>query len=170
VQVTDETGRVIGDGAIGFASVAHRAGDPPLPTLSNREIVERFASLPLITQRLHEAAGIVVVDAAAGTVEVDLTPELMNPAGTLQGAMTALIAEVAAEELLSARSEVPIVVTDLDIRYLDRTAAGPIRSRTDAVGDGPDAAVVVELVDGSTDTVVALVHARGVPVSPPWSV
>ena len=47
----------------------------------------------------HVRAGIVVLDPAAGSLEMEVTPELRNPAGTLQGAMVALFAEAAAEEL-----------------------------------------------------------------------
>ena len=78
--------------------------------------------------------------------------------------MVALVAEAAAEDVLTARAGRPVVVTDLDLRYLDRTGAGPIRTRTEVVGDGPDAPVVVELADLSTGTVTTLVHARGTPV------
>ena len=48
---------------------------------------------------LREEAGIVVLDPSAGALEMQVTPEFRNPAGTLQGAMVALFAEAAAEEL-----------------------------------------------------------------------
>ena len=159
--VDDQTGSVVGDGAIGFASVAHRPGDPPLPTVTAQEVVDLFGSLAPLTEPLRDTAGIEVLDAADGTVQVDLIPPLLNPAGTLQGAMTALVGEVAAEEVLTARSDGPVVVTDLDIRYLARTTAGPVRTTTQVLGDGDTASATVELVDLSTDTIVALVHARG---------
>lgn len=159
--VDDRTGQVVGDGAIGFASVSPRPGDPPIPTRSARELVELFGSLPPVAEPLRDAAGIDVVDRPRGTVQVELAPRLLNPVGTLQGAMTALVGEVAAEECLSARSAEPVVVTDLDIRYLARTTAGPVRTSTQLLGEGADAAAIVELVDLSTDTIVALVHARG---------
>ena len=54
-----------------------------------------------------------------------VTPELRNPAGTLQGAMVALFAEAAAEEMVSARFDMAAVVTELDLRYLAQTAEGP---------------------------------------------
>ncbi len=161
VLLHDQDGHLVGDGAIGFATVAHRDGDPPLPRLPLEDIVARFGSLDPVVRPLRDAAGIDVLDAAAGIVEVAVTRALQNPAGTLQGAMTALVAEAAAEDALSARAGQPVVVTDLDLRYLDRTRAGPVRSRTTLVGEGTDPAAVVELVDLSADAVVALVHARG---------
>ena len=163
VDVLDGSGRIVGHGAIGFARVTHQDGDPPLPAFTLQQIAEHFGSVPPITEPLRDAAGIEVVDAAAGEVEVALEPKLLNPAGTLQGAMTALVGEVAAEEALSTRSDTPVVITDLDIRYRARTTAGPVRTRSDILGPGPDAVVIVELVDASTGTVAAIVHARGAP-------
>ena len=91
---------------------------------------------------------------------MDVTPELRNPAGTLQGAMVALVAEAAAEELASARFDLPAVVTDLDLRYLAQTGAGPVQTRCCLLGDGPDAPIQVELFDRSSDRLTTLVYAR----------
>ncbi|MBX3314711.1 MAG: hypothetical protein KF906_10360 [Actinobacteria bacterium] len=161
VSLVDGDGAPMGDGAAGFTHVAHKAGDPPMVSVPIEEIVDRFGTLPPLEVPVRDAAGIRVIDAAAGEVEVELTPALRNLAGTLQGAMTALVAEAAAEDALSHRADAPVFVTDLDLRYLTRTGAGPIRTRTDVVGTGADAFAVVELIDASTDTVVTLVHVRG---------
>ena len=163
VDLHTEAGEVLGTGAIGFARVPRREGDPPKVDLPVEELIARFAASPVLRRPLRDAAGIEVVDAAAGVVEVPLTDALRNPAGTLQGAMVALVAEAAAEEVIACRAGGPAVVTDLDLRYLDRTGAGPVRTRTEVIGDGPGAPVVVELVDVSTDTVTTLAHARGGP-------
>ncbi len=168
VDLLTADGEVLGTGAIGFARVPRKVGDPPKVDLPTEDLIARFAAAPLLSEPLRDAAGIDVVDAATGVVEVPLTDALRNPAGTLQGAMVALVAEAAAEEVIAARSEAPVVVTDLDLRYLDRTGTGPIRTRTQVIGDGPDAAVVVELVDLSTDSVTTLAHARGGPPATPY--
>ena len=55
-------------------------------------------------------------------------------------------------------------MTELDVRYLAQAQVGPVRSRTRPLGDGPDAPVLVELVDTSLDRVTTLVYARAVPV------
>jgi acyl-coenzyme A thioesterase PaaI-like protein len=109
---------------------------------------------------LREEAGIVVIDPAEGVLEVDVTPELRNPAGTLQGAMVALLAESAAEDLVAARFQVPVVVTDLDLRYLRQAQTGPVRTRSRLLGPGPDAPVQIELIDTSTNQITTLVFAR----------
>jgi len=165
VDLHSQAGIPVATGAIGFTRVPVSPGDPPKPYLSAMDIVDRFASLPAVEVPLREAAGIEIIDATAGVVEVPLTSALLNPAGTVQGAMAALIAEAAAEDVLTHRAGQDMVVTDLDIRYLDRTSAGPLRTSTEVLGDGPDASVTVELSDCSSGKITTLFHARGVPAS-----
>jgi acyl-coenzyme A thioesterase PaaI-like protein len=74
--------------------------------------------------------------------------------------MVALLAEAAAEDLMATRFSVPVVVTDLDLRYLRKAENGPVRTRTRLLGEGPEAPVQVEIVDTSTDQVTTLVYAR----------
>jgi acyl-coenzyme A thioesterase PaaI-like protein len=165
VDLVDQDGGTVGTGAIGFARIPRKEGDPPKPQPTIEQLVELFGSQPAVAEPLREAAGIVAIDPEAGLVEVPLSDALRNPAGTLQGAMVALVAEAAAEDVLSTRAGRPVFVTDLDLRYLDKTAAGPVRTRTQVIGEGVEAAVVVELVDASTDLVTTLVHARATPVA-----
>ncbi len=164
VDLVDERGERFGFGAIGFARVPRRPGDPPKPTLPPEAAPTVLGMLPTITVPLREAAGIRVLDAAAGVVEIDVTASVRNPAGTLQGAMVALVAEVAAEELATARTGAPVVVTDLDLRYLAQAPVGPVRTSCRVLGDAPDAPIEVELVDTTVGRVTTLVHARAVPV------
>jgi len=103
-----------------------------------------------------------VIDAAQGVVQVEVTPELRNPAGTLQGAMVALLAEAAAEDLLTTQFRLPIVITELDIRYLRKAQVGPVRTECTLLGTGPEASVQVELIDTSTGQITTLVYARGI--------
>jgi acyl-coenzyme A thioesterase PaaI-like protein len=164
VEVTDEDGGTVASGAIGFARVPRREGDPPKPMVTPAEAVTLFARLPGLSRPLREEAGIEVVDPATGTVEAQVGPELRNPAGTLQGAMVALLAEAAAEDLITTRFGAPVVVTDLDLRYLDRVGTGPVRTQTRLLGEGPDAALEVRLIDLSADRLTTLAYARVRPV------
>lgn len=159
-QITTEDGTLVAAGATGFARIPRKEGDPPKPVITPEFVVELFRGAPALARPLREEACIEVVDAARGVVQVELTDDLRNPAGTMQGAMVALLAEAAAEEMLGARAGAPVVVTDLDLRYLSRTQAGPMRTRTRLVGDGADATAEVELVDCSTNAVTTLVYAR----------
>jgi acyl-coenzyme A thioesterase PaaI-like protein len=117
-----------------------------------------------LSRPLREEAGIEVIDGPEGVVQVEVTPALRNPAGTLQGAMVALLAEAAAEDLFAARFDLPVVVTDLDLRYLRKAEVGPVRTRSRLLDTGPDATVQVELVDTSTDQITTLAYASAVVV------
>jgi acyl-coenzyme A thioesterase PaaI-like protein len=165
VELTGADGTPLATGAIGFVNVPRTAGDPPKPGVRPERAPRLFDGVARLTRPLRDEAGIEVVDAAEGVVQVDVTPALRNPAGTLQGAMVALVAEAAAEDLVATRSGSPVVVTDLDLRYLGQARVGPVRTRTRLLGDAPDAPVEVELIDLSTDTVTTLVYARAVIVS-----
>ena len=164
VELTAEDGRPVASGAIGFAKVTRRDSDPAKPALTDERLAGLFDGRERLSRPLREEAGIEVLDAARGIVQMEVAPELRNPAGTLQGAMVALLAEAAAEDLVAARSTGPVVVTDLDLRYLERAHTGPVRTRCRLLGDEPGAPVEVLLVDTSTDTVTTLVYARAVPV------
>jgi len=158
-DVVDE-GASVASGAIGFAAVPRRDGDPPKPHFPPEVAARLFTGQSTLTEPLREAAGIRVLDPAAGVVEVDVTPELRNPAGTLQGAMVALVAEVAAEELAATRTDAPAVITDLDLRYLAQAPSGPVRTRCRLLGPNADDPIQVELIDTSADRLTTLVYAR----------
>jgi acyl-coenzyme A thioesterase PaaI-like protein len=160
VDLVSETGAPVATGAIGFARVQRRTTDPVKPQASPERISMMFDGSRTLDRPLREEAGIVVLDPMAGSLEMQVTPELRNPAGTLQGAMVALFAEAAAEELASARFNRKAVVTELDLRYLAQTGAGPVQSECTLLGDGPDAPIQVELSDRSSGRLTTLVYAR----------
>jgi len=164
VELVSGDGSPVGSGVAGFARVPRRPGDPPKPPMTPERAPELLGRGELLGRPLREEAGIEVVDPLEGVVQVSVTPELRNPAGTLQGAMVALLAEAAAEDLVATRFESPVVVVDLDVRYLAQAQVGPVRTRSRLLGDGPDAPVQVELVDLAADRVTTLVYARAVPV------
>jgi acyl-coenzyme A thioesterase PaaI-like protein len=163
VELVSADGEPFATGVAGFAYVPRREGDAPKPGMTPERAPEMLSGLPPLDAPLREAAGIEVLDPVEGIVQLTVTPELRNPAGTLQGAMVALLAESAAEDLVATRFESPVVVVDLDIRYLAQAQVGPLRSRSRLLGDGPGAPVEVELVDTSTDRITTLVYARAVP-------
>jgi acyl-coenzyme A thioesterase PaaI-like protein len=164
VELETDQGSPIATGAIGFANIPRRATDPPKPNVPLGQIPVIFRDPATLTRPLRQEAGIEVIDAAQGIVQVEVTPGLRNPAGTLQGAMVALVAEAAAEELVATRFESPVVVTQLDLRYLRKTQVGPVRTRSRLLGTGPGAPVQIELIDTSTDEITTLVYASTVTV------
>jgi acyl-coenzyme A thioesterase PaaI-like protein len=165
VDVVDDTGVQVGHSAIGFAHVPRKPTDPPKPIVSAQDVADRFSTRDRITEPLREEAGIVAIDPRAGVVELAVRPEVCNPAGTIQGAMVALVAEAATEDLLGSTGQA-VVVTDLDLRYLGQATVGPVRTRCRPLGDDLRACppVEVELVDLSTGRVTTLAHCRAVAV------
>jgi acyl-coenzyme A thioesterase PaaI-like protein len=168
LQVVDERGAEVAVGAIGFAHVPRKPADPPKPIVSREGVAARFSGAQRIDRALREEAGIVSIRPAAGVVEMAVRPEVCNPAGTIQGAMVALVAEAATEDLLESTGQ-RVVVTDLDIRYLGQTTVGPVRSRCHVVGDDlhDDPAVQVELIDLATHRITTLAYTRAVRVGDP---
>ena len=159
-ELTTTGGAPVATGAIGFAKVPRRDGDPPKPRVTPERFSGLFSGGAALGRPLREEAGIEVLDPGHGEVQVTVTADLRNPAGTLQGALVALLAEAAAEDLVAARFDAPAVVTDLDLRYLAQAHAGPVRTRCRLLGTGPDAPVEVRLTDTSTGRLTTLVHAR----------
>jgi acyl-coenzyme A thioesterase PaaI-like protein len=97
---------------------------------------------------------------APGVAEVDRTPYVMNPAGTVQGGIVALLAELATESLPDVAGDAG-VVSELDVRYLSATRVGPARATAEVVGDRT---ARVELHDpGNGDRLTAVVLARWAP-------
>jgi acyl-coenzyme A thioesterase PaaI-like protein len=164
VDLVSEEDDPVATGAIGFARVERRPTDPPKPPSSPQRISAMFDGSRTLDRPLRDEAGIVVLDPGRGVLEMPVTPGLRNPAGTLQGAMVALFAEAAAEELASACFDMAAVVTELDLRYLAQTGEGPVRSTCALLGDGPDASIRVELSDQSTGRLTTLVYARATTV------
>ena len=165
VELFTEKSEPIATGAIGFAMLPRREGDPPKPNLTPQGATTIFSGHRSLGGPLREVAGIERIDPANGQVEVVVTPELRNPAGTLQGAMVALLAEAAAEDLVSTRFAVPVVVTELDLRYLAQARNGPVRTRCRLLGTDRDSPVEVELVDTELDRITTLVYARATALS-----
>ena len=163
-RLTDPAGIEVGYGSGGFTRVDRRDGDPPKHPFDPEVARRRWEEIPPIDEPLPVAMGLRLLDAAEGVVEVDVRPDLRNPAGALQGAMVAAVVEAAAEAVLGARWAAPAFVTDLHVRYLAQNRTGPIRSSTTVVGEGTDALVLVDLTDVTTGRLTTHATARAVPV------
>jgi acyl-coenzyme A thioesterase PaaI-like protein len=160
VELTSGGGEPVAVGAIGFVKIPRRPTDPPKPDVSPADAAALFGGAASLARPLREEAGIEVVDPSTGEVRMEVTPKVRNPAGTLQGAMVALLAEAAVEDFMSSRFDQPLIVTDLDLRYLAQAHVGPLHTRCRLLGTGPEAPVQVELVDSSVERVTTLVSAR----------
>jgi acyl-coenzyme A thioesterase PaaI-like protein len=164
VHLTTDEGAPFATGAMGFSRVSRKASDPPKPLIPLEQTPQMFQGQPTLTRPLRAEAGVQVIDVSEGIVQVELTTDVRNAAGTLQGAMVALVAEAAVEEIMESRFGVPFVVTNLDLRYLRQTQGGPVRTRCRLLGDRPDSSVQVELVDLSNGDITTLVFATAAAV------
>lgn len=163
VDLVDGDGNDAGWGVASFTRVERRPGDAHKVILTP-EHFDIFGSGAPLDRPLVDAAGIQVLDTERGIVEVEVGEHLRNPAGTLQGAMVALVAEVAAEEHLSTKAATPVVVTELDIRYLAQAREGIVRTRLRPLGPAPTDPVLVELIDVAADRLTTHVVVRGTPI------
>jgi acyl-coenzyme A thioesterase PaaI-like protein len=162
-EVHTAGGLLAASGLLGFSSYPRRPGDPPKPEVTLEYLEEVMGARGGLRAPLREEAGVRSVDPGAGIAEMDVTAGVKNPAGTLQGAMVALLAESAAEDLAEARAQRPMLVTELDIRYLEKVDQGPVRTRVTSIGEEPGAPMRVELTDTRTGTLTSVAHARAVP-------
>ena len=88
----DASGAVTATGVSTFIRLPRRPQDPPRPHFpENSMSVWQPADAPL-----GELLGATPTE---GGLRVDLRPELLNPAGILQGGVTALLAELAAQRV-----------------------------------------------------------------------
>jgi acyl-coenzyme A thioesterase PaaI-like protein len=166
VHMHDDAGAFVAYSHTGFVRIGRRYGDDPKPDFESS--AERWAANrpPRISDALDVAAGIEVVDAANGAVQVDLRDELRNPAGAMQGAMVALVGELAAETIATHHLGAPQVVTDLDVRYLAMGRIGPVYSRAWFVGEPEHGTIHVELRDrGNDDRLMTALLARTSPAA-----
>ena len=133
----------------GFARVARRDTDPVKFGLDSAR-ADQLRRVPPIAEPLRAAAGFTTLDAAHGVVSCAVRPDLVNPAGALQGAMVAGLAEAAAEDLadhLRLLGTDRHVATEIELRYLAQNRTGPIVTSARVVGP-PDAGLVrVDLHD-----------------------
>jgi acyl-coenzyme A thioesterase PaaI-like protein len=165
VEVVDEEHRLVAAGAIGFAQVPRKDDDPPKVQVSPDTLAARFTGRQRLSSPLRDEAGVVAIDPAQGVVEIAVRRDVCNPAGTLQGAMVALVAEAATEDLIGARTGGPAVVTELDIRYLAKATVGPVRTRCRQLGTAPTDPVEVHVIDTGTGQLSTLAYARAAVIS-----
>ena len=123
----------------------------------NGEVIARHP----LERPLAEEVGVEVLDGSDGRVQVALRPALRNPEGIMQGALVALLAEVAAETLAEHSHGAPQTVTALDVRYLSGAREGPIEAHARWVGDAAEGMQRVTLRDrGNGDRITASVLAQ----------
>ncbi|MDH3707155.1 MAG: hypothetical protein OES57_13885 [Acidimicrobiia bacterium] len=148
VPMFDVDGQRIGAGVSTFSRLARREGDPEKVGFTDRPSIE----WPTPEAPLDELLAPRRTDVG---LELDLRPEVLNPALVLQGGVAALLAELAAQHTLEAATGLRLVGTGMDIRYVSMGRVGPIRTVVDVIGVPGDLKAQVQLRDvGQDDRVV----------------
>jgi acyl-coenzyme A thioesterase PaaI-like protein len=120
----------------------------------------RLGSGPLLDEPLETACRFRRVEPGSGIVEIDRSPFVNNSIGTLQGGVVALLADVAAADLVGPRAR----TTELQFRFLAQTADGPARTNAEVVRrDGDGVTVNVEVTDSSDGRLVGWATCRVTP-------
>lgn len=144
LPMTDAEGTPSASGVSTFVRLPARGDEPPPEFPDRGDVVWPRASAPL--------AQLLDADATPDGLAVALRPELLNPAGILQGGVAALLAELAAQRRLEATTAEKLVVTSFDVRYVTMGRVGPIEAVAEPVG--PRAAVVRLFDRGADDALV----------------
>lgn len=111
----------------------------------------RLGSGPLLDVPLEEACGFRLTDPGSGVVDLGRSPFVANSTGTLQGGVVALLADVAAADLVGPGAR----TVDLQYRFLAPTGDGPARTTAEVVRvDGSHHTVKVEVIDASNGRLV----------------
>ena len=131
------------------------ASPRPQDTYEQMEDVPAMRLRPTMQVPLHERVGARFVE--PGVVEVPRSPDVLNPADTIQGGVVALVAELAALSVADGA-----VVRELDVRYLRATRVGPARAVAERL-TGRTARVEVRDAgaDGRTSAVAYVVTSPG---------
>lgn len=141
----------IGSATIGFARLPRRDGNPTeAGAIEGR--VTRFGDGEADGPRPPLTDFLGLRAAAAGGVELDLSPQIANSTGTIQGGVVASILEQAAQAVAG-----PGRVADLEVHYLAAGRTGPFVATGAVVRQAGGLTVVrVRLVDaGAQDRLLA---------------
>jgi acyl-coenzyme A thioesterase PaaI-like protein len=125
-------------------------------------VERRFVGIQPSAPTLAEQVGLRVID--AGVVEIGLREDLLNATQSLQGGITSLMGEVAAQTAATDAAGHSHVVQSLEVYYLAAGRVGPFRSSAQVLSPGgPSVQVRVQLTDLGRDArPIALIMAETV--------
>lgn len=153
-------------GTIGFTRVPRRADTPDSPgspgSPGDSPDVFHFGDPGArLDAPLLDAIGMRELDAAAGRLEIPLTPYVKNSVGGLQGGVVTSLVDAAAAAAGAALFAAPACVEDFATRFLALGRGGPIRSHATLLRRSDDTALFrIELRDaGQEDRLVTVATA-----------
>jgi uncharacterized protein (TIGR00369 family) len=151
VSLHDDTAREIGLATMSFSVLPRRDINPDIDSRpagrSTMALEHSGLDVPLL-----DALGVVVVDHAAGRLEVPMTDWALNSMGAMQGGVVATIVEAAGEAALRVASGSPLVVSDIQLTYLSFGKAGPIETSVEVLAcDSNHGVANVEVFDAGAE-------------------
>jgi acyl-coenzyme A thioesterase PaaI-like protein len=148
VALAGADGREAGLATVSFAVMPAREGQRRIAVGFDDRRSEFALPGSGLDRPLAERLGVRTLDAAGGALELALEPYVGNSLGALQGGVTALLAELAAEAAGAAALGEPVAVRDLALHYLALAREGPVSTAARVLRREPGVALVrVELRD-----------------------
>jgi uncharacterized protein (TIGR00369 family) len=151
-------GEPVGVGLMLSRRLPHRDDHAPIAVLPPGSAGRRWAPARPPDEPYLRRAGVRLLDAAAGALEIRNWEYVRNSFGTLNGGMVATLIEVAGEHAARSAARQPLRVADLTVVYLAQSGPGPIRSAARVLRVARDHAVCrVELTDaGNGDRLLSV--------------
>jgi acyl-coenzyme A thioesterase PaaI-like protein len=148
VALVDEGGQKIGRSVLSFARVNRGVGQAEPPRLEEIEWTFDRVSTDLV-----DWAGIEIVEPEHGILELPVGDRVRNNWGmrSVQGAVPAIMGEVAAEAMATAVLGAPYRVLSLDVRYLVGGQIGPLRTTSSFVGEPSGGLMRIGIYDMGRD-------------------
>lgn len=141
----------VASATVEFTRIRRETSAPQTAGSGGRDRWTRLGSGPILDHPLEAACGFVVAEPGRGRVDLPNGPFVANSTGTLQGGAVALLADVAAADLVGPGAR----TVDLAYRFLAPTGAGPARTSATIVRvDGGHHVVNVEVVDAADGRLV----------------
>jgi uncharacterized protein (TIGR00369 family) len=162
--------RSIGTAMMTFSRLPRREDTPEIKLDMDAPATFDFATEGAgLNRSYRDAAGVRVLDAGAGVVELKMKDYVRNSLRVLQGGMIAILADVAGEVAARNAAGKPLTTSDLAIHYLSQGKRGPFRTRTRVLRTTDDTALTrVEVIDrGVEDRVIAVAMNTAVLPSKP---
>ena len=147
-----------GRALMGFRRLPHRGDHAalPAPQLPSRGTLAHPAAR--LEKPFVERAGIRVVDADAGVLEIENHDWVRNSFGTLNGGMVATLLEMAGEQAARSALGPEAVAVDVEMQFVGQSGDGPIRTRASRIRTLKEHCVTrVEVLDaGADDALMAI--------------
>lgn len=150
----------VGTGMMTFSRLPRRKSNPTFePDMEVSGTVDFAIEGSGLKRPYRDAAGLRVLDEAAGAVELALRPYVRNSLHALQGGMIAVLADAAGEMAARRAAARPMTTLDLSVQYLSQGKKGPFRTRARLVRRTGDTVLTrVEVIDrGMEDRLLAVV-------------